>query len=71
MVFGEMALIDRSPRSATIVADTPVSCLVLNREGYDRLGAEHPDIKIKILENLGRTLSRKLRKANLELSVFE
>lgn len=71
MVFGEMALIDRSPRSATIVADTAIQCLVLTRESYDRLGSEHPAIKIKLLENLGRGLSRKLRKANIELSVFE
>ena len=66
-----MALIDRSPRSATIVADTAIQCLVLTRESYDRLGSEHPAIKIKLLENLGRGLSRKLRKANIELSVFE
>lgn len=36
-------------------------------------GLAHPGIKIKIkiLENLGRGLSRKLRKTNVELSVFE
>src|SRR4029078_446877 len=29
MSFGEMAVIDRAPRSATIVADTQVDCEVL------------------------------------------
>lgn len=71
MVFGEMALIDRAPRSATIVADTSVQCLLLPSEDFERLGAEHPAIKIRLLENLARGLSRKLRKANVELGVFE
>jgi glutaminase len=71
MVFGEMALFDRSPRSATIIADSEVECRILSLEALDQLGAEHPRIKIKLLENLGRGLSRKLRKANVELSVFE
>jgi glutaminase len=71
MVFGEMALFDRSPRSATILADSGVECRILGLEALDRLGDEDPGIKIKLLENLGRGLSRKLRKANVELSVFE
>ena len=71
MVFGEMALFDRSPRSATIIADSEVECRILSLEALDQLGSEHPGIKIKLLENLGRGLSRKLRKANVELSVFE
>lgn len=71
MVFGEMALIDRAPRSATIVADTAVSCLLFSSNDFERLGEEHPALKIQLLENLARGLSRKLRKANVELSVFE
>jgi glutaminase len=71
MAFGEMALIDRSPRSATIVADTAVVCRLLSRTAFERLGDDCPSAKIKLLENLARGLSRKLRKANVELSVFE
>lgn len=71
MVFGEMALIDRAPRSATIVADTAVQCLLLPGDVFEALGAEHPAVKIRLLENLARGLSRKLRKANVELGVFE
>jgi len=71
MFFGEMALIDRSPRSATILADSAVECEMLTVEALDQLGVEHPGVKIKLLENLSRGLSRKLRKANVELSVFE
>lgn len=71
MIFGEMSLIDRSPRSATIEADSAVQCRLLTIGAFDQLGEKHPAIKIKLLENLSRGLSRKLRKANLELSVFE
>jgi glutaminase len=71
MAFGEMAIIDRSPRSAMIVADTEVECDVLSLEDFDRLDTTHPGIKIKLLENLSHGLSRRLRKANRELSLFD
>jgi len=71
MVFGEMAVIDRAPRSATIVADSEVTCDLLNVEDFEALGETSPRIKIKLLENLSRGLCTKLRKANREITVFE
>jgi glutaminase len=71
MAFGEMAVIDRAPRSAMIQADTEVECDLLGLEDLTRLGESHPSIKIKLLENLSLGLCRKLRKANRQLSVFE
>ena len=71
MAFGEMAVIDRSPRSATIVADTEVTCDLLKLENLSAVEISHPRIKIKLLENLSLGLSLKLRKANRELSLFE
>ena len=71
MAFGEMAIIDRAPRSAMIVADSEVECHLLKLEDFERLGQTHPGIKIKLLENLSLGLCRKLRKANRELSVFD
>jgi signal-transduction protein with cAMP-binding, CBS, and nucleotidyltransferase domain len=71
MAFGEMAIIDRAPRSATIVADTEVDCDVLPLEDFEKLGISHPTIKIKLLENLGLGLCRKLRKVNRDISVFD
>jgi CRP/FNR family transcriptional regulator, cyclic AMP receptor protein len=35
--FGEMSLFDRSPRSATVQADTDVTLLALDREALSRL----------------------------------
>ena len=71
MVFGEMAVIDRAPRSAMIQADTDVECDLLGLEDLTKLGETHPLIKIKLLENLTLGLCRKLRKANRELTVLE
>ncbi len=71
MAFGEMAVIDRAPRSAMIQADTDVECDLLGLEDLTNLGQTHPLIKIKLLENLTLGLCRKLRKANRELSVLE
>src|SRR5207253_2881397 len=36
-VFGEVALLDRETRSATVEADSPVTCYVLGRERFDEL----------------------------------
>jgi len=71
MAFGEMAVIDRAPRSAMIVADTETHCDLLAMESLNRLGETHPGIKIKLLHNLALGLCRKLRKANREISILE
>ncbi|MEO6183269.1 MAG: cyclic nucleotide-binding domain-containing protein, partial [Verrucomicrobiota bacterium] len=71
MAFGEMAIIDRAPRSATIVADSDAECDLFTIEDFEALGQTHPAIKIKLLQNLSLGLCHKLRKANRELSVFD
>jgi glutaminase len=71
MTFGEMAVIDRAPRSAQIVADTGVECDLLTLADFDALERDQPSIKIKLLHNLCLALSSKLRKANRERSVFD
>lgn len=71
MVFGEMAAIDRAPRSAMIVADSDVHCDILKLEDFERLGVTHPNVKIKLLENLSLCLCRRLRTTNRKLSVYD
>src|SRR6266850_6535197 len=71
MAFGEMAVIDRAPRSAMIQADTEVECDLLALEDLTQLGESHPVIKIKLLQNLSLGLCRKLRKANREIGILE
>jgi glutaminase len=71
MAFGEMAVLDRAPRSAMIVADSEVQCDLMSLEALQALDAREPTIKIKLLENLALGLCGKLRKANRELALFE
>ena len=70
MAFGEMAVLDRAPRSATILAEGQASCDVLSLENLESLGESHPRIKMRLLENLSLSLCAKLRKANREISLL-
>ena len=57
--FGEMSLLDGDPRSATVVTETPVRLLVINRENFSVLRREVPDLTQIFLV----TLSRRVRQA--------
>jgi glutaminase len=71
MSFGEMALLDRTPRSAVVTADTEVECDLLKLQDFECLGESHPRIKLTLLTNLALRVSRNLRKRNQEFSVFD
>jgi CRP/FNR family cyclic AMP-dependent transcriptional regulator len=57
--FGEMSLLDGGPRSATVVADTPVRLLVISRRHFSVLLREVPGLTQTLLI----TLSRRVRRA--------
>lgn len=48
--FGEMALIDRSPRSATVTADTELRCLMLTQPVFRQFAVSHPETMWALLE---------------------
>jgi len=66
--FGEMALLDRESRSATVQADERLVCYVLDRPAFERIERDMPAIAIKLLTNLGVKLSVRLRQSNRMLS---
>lgn len=59
--FGEMALFDRSARSATIQADTEVTLLVLDRDALARLTTESPRAAAAFFQSLVHVFIERLR----------
>jgi len=63
MNFGEMVLLGQTTRSATVCADTAVTCRVLESRDLDQIASEAPVLKIILLENLAGNLASSLRRA--------
>ena len=55
--FGEIALISKAPRSATIVTTSPVRALVITDRAFRQLLDESPDIQIGVLLALAERLA--------------
>jgi CRP/FNR family cyclic AMP-dependent transcriptional regulator len=58
--FGELALLDRSPRNATVEADTAMTLIVLGQREFSGLLDEIPGLAHKIL----RSMAARLREAD-------
>ncbi|MCP3876369.1 MAG: cyclic nucleotide-binding domain-containing protein [Desulfobacteraceae bacterium] len=54
--FGEMALIDNSPRSATICTTAPSRFLILHKQEFKETAMEYPRIALQICSVLSRTI---------------
>jgi sulfate permease, SulP family len=70
-VFGELALLDRGPRSATITVDEDLEGFGLSEASFAALCETQPDIAIKLLSALGRELSVRIRYANMTIQQLE
>ncbi len=58
--FGELALLDRGPRSASVVAETPMTLLVLHQREFNGVLDGVPGMASKILS----TMAQRLREAD-------
>lgn len=61
-VFGEQAFLDGAPRSASVRARTDGTMRKLTWEGFSALSAESPLLAQKLLSDLARVLSLRLRR---------
>ncbi|MFH0811616.1 MAG: cyclic nucleotide-binding domain-containing protein [Pseudomonadota bacterium] len=67
-IFGEMRIIDASPRSASIVADAETTCLTIEftppKEGMENV---HPVVSTILYRTFAEILADRLRKTTEEL----
>jgi CRP-like cAMP-binding protein len=54
--FGEIALLQQVPRTATVTARTPLRFFVLTRRDFQQLLRDNPGVELKILQALARRL---------------
>ena len=52
--FGELALLDGGPRAATVVADSPLTTIRIERTAFRGLLRTEPDLALKVLEGMAR-----------------
>ncbi len=62
--FGELALLDNSPRSATAEALEPTETLTLHRDDFRRFLQDNPDFAMHVLQ----TMARRIRRLNNQVS---
>ena len=62
-VFGEMALLESGPRSASVITETAVELLAINRADFQRILASEQSISHRLLA----ILSQRLRRANSKM----
>ena len=65
--FGEMSLIDGLPYSATIRATEPCTLILLTRNNFTLCLQQHPAFGVKLLMELARLISLRLRQTSGQL----
>jgi CRP/FNR family transcriptional regulator, cyclic AMP receptor protein len=67
-VFGEMALLDESPRSADARVHERCRVLAIPKDGFDDLLFMHKDLAYEVLWSMVRILVQRLRETNDKLT---
>jgi CRP-like cAMP-binding protein len=66
--FGEMAMFENAPRSASVVAVEPGTLIILSRPALFPLLATNPQLAVKLLWSVCQTLNGRLRKTTEDLA---
>ena len=66
--FGEMALVDRSPRSLSATADDRARLLAIRRKEFYEIIKKEPALSTKLLWSFVQVLAERLRKTTADLS---
>jgi CRP-like cAMP-binding protein len=65
--FGELALMDKEVRSASVTAKTDCEFLVMHRDDFIQLGEEDPRLGLLVTRAIAKELTKKLRQANQDM----
>jgi CRP-like cAMP-binding protein len=65
--FGELALMDKEVRSASVTAETDCEFLVIHRDNFIQLGEKDPRLGLLVTRAIAKELSKRLRKANQDM----
>jgi CRP-like cAMP-binding protein len=65
-IFGEMAVIDGLPRSATARVAEDAELISLKKKDMERICRENPTLALKLVSNLVKVFSNRVREANEE-----
>jgi CRP-like cAMP-binding protein len=63
--FGEMALLDGAPRSASVVSATDLVTIRLGRTAFRKLLLDEPEIALRVLETMAKRIREHERSATL------
>ena len=66
-VLGELGMLLRAPRSASVITDNHVSYLCLTEESLHQLRTEHPNVAADFYEFLSRMLAERVINTNKSL----
>tara|TARA_B100000929_G_scaffold290405_1_gene283852 strand:+ start:509 stop:1690 length:1182 start_codon:yes stop_codon:yes gene_type:complete len=64
-VVGEQSFLDGEPRNATVTAETLCTIASLSRDSFEIFATEHPSTAFRVIRQLTRILSRRLRRLDL------
>lgn len=67
-VVGELSVLERGNRAATVEVLEPCRLLVLSSDDFDRLLDDHPKLGIKILKRIMHVVSIRVKKADDRLA---
>ncbi len=66
--FGEMSLFDKLPRSASVYAETDMDALIMYRVEMEEMFEKHPHIAYRVMVQLFRTVSIRMRQVLAQLA---
>ena len=69
--FGEMAILEEQPRSATVRSETDTNLLFMAKKDFLQLAESRPELAAHMLLRMAGELSHRLRLTNTEVLALE